>query len=494
MRVLISGVFGRGKLVRRTERSTADALGLTESREERSQSAMEYVLLWLLCGFIAAIIGGRKGEGCLGFVLGVLLGPFGILIAIASKGNRKQCTFCKEWIHKDAIICPHCQKELRSGSSQGNSANQAAANPADKPLGKPANRTAVVVAVGLITIVLVGITYVAFFSNDTSPPSSTGPSVAPGPAAEVVEPQHPRAEPNLPKCPEMSDADRAELLARMKAAKDAGGSGAAMLVLLAGTRAPDPLTVEYLSSAICKENGGIGLPYQLSGLRGLHIIGAVGSISNDEVRIVGRTDPSKYVTIPLRPGGNELVAEQLAKIGIPGQLSPGSPIEVWCSADTPNYDNDPIVKLYPCVKSLIGSADLGGTGSSETANPQIQGGQPNSTADATPNQLSVPSPAPRAVEPTSSVVPTTSPESVGGSQPSVVPKTDAAIVDEINAKLWEDETLKRLDIRVASQNGVVTLSGTVSTGRQKATVEAIAKKESGVHQVVNELIDSTGLY
>ena len=48
---------------------------------------MEFVLLWLLCGFIAGIIGSKKGEGCVGFIVGVLLGPFGILAAIASKGK-----------------------------------------------------------------------------------------------------------------------------------------------------------------------------------------------------------------------------------------------------------------------------------------------------------------------------------------------------------------------------------------------------------------------
>jgi len=73
---------------------------------------MEWLLIWLICGVIAAAIASKKGEGCAGFILGLLLGPFGILFAILSSGNRKPCPFCKEMIHKDATVCPRCQKEM----------------------------------------------------------------------------------------------------------------------------------------------------------------------------------------------------------------------------------------------------------------------------------------------------------------------------------------------------------------------------------------------
>jgi hypothetical protein len=78
---------------------------------------MEFVLIvgWLACGLIAASIGQRKGEGCGAFIVGVLLGPLGILLALVSKGNRKTCPFCKELIHKDAVVCPRCQRDLIKG-------------------------------------------------------------------------------------------------------------------------------------------------------------------------------------------------------------------------------------------------------------------------------------------------------------------------------------------------------------------------------------------
>jgi hypothetical protein len=68
--------------------------------------------IWLVCGIISAIIGSRKGRGCAAFFLGVLLGPLGIIFSVILIGDRKRCQFCQELIHKKALVCPHCQKEI----------------------------------------------------------------------------------------------------------------------------------------------------------------------------------------------------------------------------------------------------------------------------------------------------------------------------------------------------------------------------------------------
>ena len=44
---------------------------------------MTFVIIWFLFGIISAIVAGSKGRnGCGWFLLGFLLGPFGLLLAL----------------------------------------------------------------------------------------------------------------------------------------------------------------------------------------------------------------------------------------------------------------------------------------------------------------------------------------------------------------------------------------------------------------------------
>lgn len=55
-------------------------------------SAVETNLLWwVICAIIASVIGAKKGRLILGFLLGFLCGPIGILITLLIKGNRREC-------------------------------------------------------------------------------------------------------------------------------------------------------------------------------------------------------------------------------------------------------------------------------------------------------------------------------------------------------------------------------------------------------------------
>jgi BON domain len=65
--------------------------------------------------------------------------------------------------------------------------------------------------------------------------------------------------------------------------------------------------------------------------------------------------------------------------------------------------------------------------------------------------------------------------------------SDQAITSDIQAKLFQDPVLKTRDIRVNTEKGVVTLSGTVNTDLEKAAVERFANQENGVKQVVDQL-------
>lgn len=70
---------------------------------------MGYLFLWLVFGAIAGMIGGSKGSGCFCFILGVLFGPFGILFAIFTSGNRVKCLACQKMIDPKATLCPYCR-------------------------------------------------------------------------------------------------------------------------------------------------------------------------------------------------------------------------------------------------------------------------------------------------------------------------------------------------------------------------------------------------
>lgn len=68
---------------------------------------------------------------------------------------------------------------------------------------------------------------------------------------------------------------------------------------------------------------------------------------------------------------------------------------------------------------------------------------------------------------------------------------DNAIKTAIQAKLYQDPSLKTRDIHVDSQKGVVVLSGSVGSDQEKSTAEGLANQTSGVKQVIDELTIAT---
>lgn len=89
---------------------------------------MIYIIIWIGLGIVGAMIADSKGNsGCGGFILGVLLGPIGLLITYFSSddennkrqktGDTKKCPYCAEFVKQDAIVCKHCSRSLGGDSN-----------------------------------------------------------------------------------------------------------------------------------------------------------------------------------------------------------------------------------------------------------------------------------------------------------------------------------------------------------------------------------------
>ena len=69
---------------------------------------------------------------------------------------------------------------------------------------------------------------------------------------------------------------------------------------------------------------------------------------------------------------------------------------------------------------------------------------------------------------------------------------DTAITTKIKSKLIATPDVPGMKVNVSTEQGVVTLEGTVKSADEKANVESIAKETAGVQKVMNKLVVSGG--
>lgn len=75
------------------------------------------VMVWVglivaLCGVLGYRIGNAKDAGGDGALLGILLGPLGLILAALYLDNRARCHMCHGRLDGEPILCPHCQTDL----------------------------------------------------------------------------------------------------------------------------------------------------------------------------------------------------------------------------------------------------------------------------------------------------------------------------------------------------------------------------------------------
>ena len=87
---------------------------------------MEMLIIWLLFGIVCAVIASNKGRNGFGwFLIGVLLGPFGLILALVvgknveavekaslSSGEVKKCPHCAELVKREAVKCRYCGESI----------------------------------------------------------------------------------------------------------------------------------------------------------------------------------------------------------------------------------------------------------------------------------------------------------------------------------------------------------------------------------------------
>ncbi len=108
----------------------SDLLGQTELLT----NGASFAAIWLVFGLVGAVVATNKGRsGCVWSVLGLLLGPLGLILSLAvsknqpvleqrlvQSGEMQYCPYCAELVKAEAIKCRYCGEDF--GSSQSSDA------------------------------------------------------------------------------------------------------------------------------------------------------------------------------------------------------------------------------------------------------------------------------------------------------------------------------------------------------------------------------------
>lgn len=74
----------------------------------RSKAGWVWLAFWAVCALGLAVTWNSKAG--VAFLVGFILGPFGILLALQKPTRVKRCARCKAPVHADAAFCEDCEK------------------------------------------------------------------------------------------------------------------------------------------------------------------------------------------------------------------------------------------------------------------------------------------------------------------------------------------------------------------------------------------------
>lgn len=107
-------------------------------------------LFLFVCGFLCAFISGFKRRNTfLFFMVGMLLGPIGVIACLVVPkneeeiekekvkfGSHKKCPKCAEIVKKEAVICKHCGSKFQLSSQLKTITSEADPDNSSKRIGQ----------------------------------------------------------------------------------------------------------------------------------------------------------------------------------------------------------------------------------------------------------------------------------------------------------------------------------------------------------------------
>lgn len=79
---------------------------------------MSLLTVWTILAVVAGVIAGQKKRSVVAWtILTFLFSPLCLLVLLSlsptDTANERKCPFCAEWIKKEAVVCKHCDREIR---------------------------------------------------------------------------------------------------------------------------------------------------------------------------------------------------------------------------------------------------------------------------------------------------------------------------------------------------------------------------------------------